>query len=76
MSLLFKFRSFFQGDQLTPFAPMCGHPCHYRKKVNGWINVIGARIVYIMRQLYIAFVIFTKHFTLALAHAGLSPTSL
>jgi len=27
MFSLLIFHQFFQGDQLTPFAPMCGCPC-------------------------------------------------
>jgi len=32
MFSLFSFSSIFQGDQLTPFAPMCGRPCGERKE--------------------------------------------
>ena len=31
MFSLFNFSSIFPGGQLTPFAPMCGRPCHHRK---------------------------------------------
>jgi len=31
MFLLFNFHPFFQGGQLTPFAPMCGRPCTHNR---------------------------------------------
>jgi len=37
MFSLFNFSSiFFQGGQLTPFAPMCGRPCQATVKLTDW----------------------------------------
>jgi len=36
MFSLFIFSSFFQGGQLTPFAPMCGRPCTWPIR---WVDI-------------------------------------